>query len=64
MWSISKSIFVQRKTNDEDGDDVGDEDDDDDDDDDDVGDNDDDDDYDDSQCLVGNTLTRHAGTTY
>ena len=63
MWSISKSIFVQRKTNDEDGDDVGDEDDDDDDDDDDVGDNDDDDDYDDSQCLVGNTLTRHAGTT-
>ena len=62
MWSISKSIFVQRKTNDEDGDDVGDEDDDDDDDDD-VGDNDDDDDYDDSQCLVGNTLTRHAGTT-
>ena len=45
-----KSIFVQRKTNDEDGDDVGDED--------------DDDDYDDSQCLVGGTLTRHAGTTY
>ena len=64
MWSISKSIFVQRKTNDEDGDDVGDEDDDDDDDDDYVGDNDDDDDYDDSQCLVGSTLTRHAGTTY
>ena len=64
MWSISKSIFVQRKTNDEDGDDVGDEEDDDIDDDDDVGDNDDDDDYDDSQCLVGNTLTRHAGTTY
>ena len=61
MGSISKSIFVQRKTNDEDGDDVGDEDDDEDDD---VGDNDDDDDYDDSQCLVGSTLTRHAGTTY
>ena len=61
MSSISKSIFVQRKTNDEDGDNDDDYDDDDDDDDD-V--DDDDDGYDDSQCLVGNTLTRYAGTTY